>query len=113
MVHNIQEDTQTFLQVVGIASLGGFVNYLRHPKDNRFRPAELACSIIIAAFAGMEAHFIVAWMGLGVQAQFAIAGMAGYGGGVLLDALLAVLKKYIKSRGSIELPPRGARQKKP
>ena len=105
MVH-IQEETQTFLQVVGIASLGGVVNYLRHPKGNGFRPAELACSIIIAAFAGMEAHFIVAWMGLGVQAQFAAAGMAGYGGGVILDALLVALKRRIRKHFDTEPPSR-------
>lgn len=84
------EETKTFLQVVGIASLGGVVNWIRHPKGGH-GPVALMCSIITAAFTGMQAHFLVNWMGLSVDLQFAIAGMAGYGGGVLLDAAIPIL----------------------
>lgn len=99
---HMEEETRTFLGVLSIAVMGGFVDYIRHKRGGAFQPLELALSLIVAAFAGMEAHFIASWLELGVQLQFAIAGIAGYGGGVILDIGLAVLKKMIEARTSTQ-----------
>ena len=99
---HMEEETRTFFGIISIAVMGGFVDYIRHKRGGAFQPLELVLSLIVAAFAGMEAHFIASWLELGVQLQFAIAGIAGYGGGVILDIGLAVLKKVIKARTSTQ-----------
>jgi len=87
------DETKTLLEVAGIAGMGGLVNYIRHPHDGKFRAAELAACILSAAYAGVIAHFIVAWLELGTDLQFAVAGIAGYGGGVFLDMAVGILKQ--------------------
>ena len=94
----MDEETKTFVNVVSIAAMGGFVDYIRHRRGGKFEPLELFLSLIVAAFAGVEAHLIAAWLELGLNLQFAIAGIAGYGGGVILDIGLAALKKIVEAR---------------
>lgn len=97
-VIQMQEETRTFLQVLSIAGLGGGINYIRHHRSGGFRALELAASIAVSAFAGMEAHFLVRWMGLSVDLQFAIAGIAGYGGGMLLDTAVNIAHQIMHAR---------------
>ena len=97
---HMEEETRTFFEIISIAVMGGFVDYIRHRRGGVFQPLELILSLIVAAFAGMEAHFVAAWLELAPQLHFAIAGIAGYGGGVILDIGLAVLKKMIEARAS-------------
>ena len=94
----LTNETKTLLEVAGIAGLGGVVNYLRHPHKGGFRAVELAACILSAAYAGVIAHFVVAWLELGEDLQFAVAGIAGYGGGAFLDMAVNVLKQLIQHK---------------
>lgn len=109
-VVRMTDETKTLLEVAGIAGMGGLVNYIRHPHNGngKFRAAELAACILSAAYAGVIAHFIVAWLELGTNLQFAVAGIAGYGGGVFLDMAVGILKQMMQHRAGV-----GHEEKKP
>ena len=98
----ITEETMTLIEVSAIAGLGGLVNYIRHPHDKGFRAAELVACILSAAYSGVIAHFIVAWLELGVDLQFAVAGIAGYGGGVFLDMAVNILKQIATRKAGVK-----------
>lgn len=89
----LTEETEMFVGVVGMAMFGGFVSWMRNPKGKRV--VNMVAHVLISAFAGLEAHFITSWLGMDAQFQFAAAGMAGYGGGALLDAVWPVFVERV------------------
>ena len=52
----------------------------------------------------MLAHFLLAFLGYGENLQFAVAGIAGYGGGTFLDAGIPMLIRYCYKRLDMEYP---------
>lgn len=98
----MEEGTRTFLQVLLIAGIGGGISYLHHHRRGCFRALEFTLAIIISAFAGMEGHFIASWLEFDLELQFAVAGIAGYGGGALLDVLVSCASKLICSKSGVE-----------
>ena len=85
------------------ACLGGIVRWMRHPKGGYTLFAFLI-SVCTAAFVGMQAHFLLVALGYGETMQFAVSGIAGYGGGTLLDAGIPMLIRYGYKRLGIEFP---------
>ena len=85
----LSEETGAFLTILGMAVFGGFVSWMRKPHGKRV--IDFMAHVMISAFAGLEAHFIASWLGMDIEFQFAAAGMAGYGGGALLDAAWPLL----------------------
>lgn len=96
----LSEEQGPLWAIVGMAMFGGFVSWMRHPHGKR--AIDMAAHVFVSAFAGLEAHFIASWLGMDLQFQFAAAGMAGYGGGALLDAVWPVmidrLNKYLDKK---------------
>ncbi len=80
------KDVWPMLDGAIIGGLGGIVNHLR--KKPVLEWGELFVSVITSAFAGMLAQLISGWLECDIRLQFALAGIAGYGGGVLLDDLV-------------------------
>lgn len=94
---------KTLYGTILAACLGGVVHWMRHPKGG-YTVFAFLVSICTAAFVGMQAHFIMRWMGFAEELQFAVAGAVGYGGGALLDAAVPMMIRYGYKRLGLEFP---------
>lgn len=82
-----------------IGALGGVINSVRN-KSLRDWGQTLA-TILTAGFTGMLAQLVAGWWGSDVRMQFAISGIAGYGGGILLDDVVKRVRGIISTAGSV------------
>ena len=96
--YRMDPDAEQFLKIMGLSALGGGLNYFRHHPRGCFHALECLLCIALAAFAGIEAHYLASWLDLDPDLAFAVAGIAGYGGGVLLDAGVQAAKDALKSK---------------
>lgn len=92
-VQMIEEETETLIVAVGIATFGGLVNWLRQAGPRKF--SRLVVVLCTAAFAGLIAYYATSAMGFSSQYQCAFSGVAGYGGGTLLDEAVNRIKELI------------------
>lgn len=82
-----------------IGGLGGLVNHLRKKTAKDW--GQLFVSVITAAFAGMLAQLVAGWLNADVRLQFAISGIAGYSGGVLLDDVVTRFRNIVNSGADV------------
>ena len=94
---------RTLYGTILAACLGGVVHWMRHPKGG-YTVFAFLVSVCTAAFVGMQAHFVMRWMGFAEELQFAVAGAAGYGGGALLDAAVPMMIRYGYKKLGLEFP---------
>lgn len=87
-IYFIEEDTETFITVVFMATFGGFINWLRQKGPKNF--GRLFIITATAAFAGLLAFYITS----------AMSGIAGYGGGSLLDDAVKKIKSFINGKNN-------------
>ena len=99
-VQMIEEETETLLVAVGIATFGGLVNWLRHKELRNL--SHLIIVLCTAAFAGLIAYYATSAMGFSSQYQCAFSGVAGYGGGTLLDEAVNRIKEIIHKDNGAE-----------
>ena len=92
-IQAIDDGTETLILAVGIATFGGLVNWLRHKEHRNL--SHLIIVLCTAAFAGLIAYYATSAMGFSSQYQCAFSGIAGYGGGTLLDEAVNRLKGFI------------------
>lgn len=97
------EQARTLFGTMLAACLGGMVHWMRHPKGG-YTIVAFCISVTTAAFVGMQAHFILRWMGCAEELQFAVSGAAGYGGGALLDAAVPLMIRWGYKRLGLEYP---------
>ena len=90
---HIEQDTETLIVAVGIAMFGGIVNWLRQKGPRKL--SRLVVVVSTAAFAGLVAYYLTSAMGFSSQYQCAFSGVAGYGGGTLLDEAVKRMKGFI------------------
>ena len=76
-----------------IGGLGGLVNYLRKKTARDW--GQLFVAVLTAGFAGMLAQLLCGWLDADVRLQFAMSGIAGYSGGVLLDDVVKRVRGLI------------------
>lgn len=81
-----------------IGGLGGIVNHLRKKPGHDW--GQLFVSVITAAFSGLLAQLVTGWLGYDIRLQFALAGIAGYGGGVILDDVVRRFRRILN--GSLD-----------
>ena len=82
-----------------IGALGGLVNGLRQKTFKEW--GQVAASLLTAAFAGMLAQLIAGWLNADVRLQFAVSGIAGYSGGVLLDDVVKRGRELLNKGGDV------------
>ena len=97
------KQAETLLGALLASCLGGVVHWMRHPRGG-YTIVAFCVSVFTAAFVGMLAHFLLAFLGYGENLQFAVAGIAGYGGGTFLDAGIPMLIRYGYKRLGMEFP---------
>ena len=96
-IHEIEDETITIITVLGISTFGGLVSWLREKGPRKF--SKLMIVLCTAAFAGLLAYYITHAIGLNEQYQCAMSGIAGYGGGTLLDEVIEKVKEFIRNKG--------------
>ena len=99
-VQMIEEETETLLVAVGIATFGGLVNWLRQKGPRNL--SRLVVVLCTAAFAGLIAYYATSALGFNSQYQCAFSGVAGYGGGTLLDEAVNRIKEIIHKDNGAE-----------
>ena len=82
-----------------IGALGGLVNGLRQKTIQDWSQAFIV--LLTAGFSGMLAQLLSGWLGADVRMQFAVSGIAGYSGGVLLDDVVKRARELINKGGDI------------
>ena len=97
------KQAETLFGALLASCLGGVVHWMRHPRGG-YTIVAFCISVTTAAFVGMLAHFLLAFLGYGENLQFAVSGIAGYGGGTFLDAGIPMLIRYGYKRLGMEYP---------
>ena len=82
-----------------IGGLGGLVNYLRKMTTHNW--GQLFVAVLTAAFAGMLAQLVAGWWDTDIRFQYAVSGIAGYGGGVLLDDVVKRVRGLVNTGGDV------------
>ena len=96
-IHEMEDETITLLTVLGMSTFGGLVSWLREKAPRKF--SKLMIVLCTAAFAGLLAYYITHAIGLNEQYQCAMSGIAGYGGGTLLDEVIEKAREFIRNKG--------------
>lgn len=95
-IYELEEETMTVITVLGMSIFGGLVSWLREKGPRKF--SKLMIVLCTAAFAGLLAYYITHAVGLNEQYQCAMSGIAGYGGGTLLDEAIEKVKEFIRNK---------------
>ena len=85
------DDNKTLLTVLFIATFGGLINFLRY--EEKYKLSRLIIILLTASFSGLITYYVTSGLGLSIQFQCAISGVAGYSGGTFLDELILRLRK--------------------
>ena len=97
-IHEMEDETITILTVIGMSTFGGLVSWLREKGPRKF--SKLVIILCTAAFAGLLAYYNTSAIGLNDQYQCAVSGIAGYGGGTLLDEVIEKAKEFIRNKST-------------
>ena len=81
--------------IIGI--VGGIIRWLRRKGPHNWW--QLFVSVITSGFVGLMSHYATSWLELDYHLQFFISGIAGYGGGVLLDDAVEWLREWMRGKG--------------
>ena len=99
MPHLENEQLWNMVDGAVIGGIGGLVNHLREKDARDWWRTFVA--VLTAAFAGMLAQLVAGWLNADVRLQFAISGIAGYGGGVLLDDVVTRFRNIVNSGADV------------
>ena len=95
-VHELQEESDILVSVISLSMFGGLVSWLREKGPRKW--SRLIVILCTAGFAGLLAYYITSAIGLNAQYQCAMSGIAGYGGGTLLDDCVKKVKQFIYNK---------------
>jgi hypothetical protein len=90
----------TLFGMLCLAALGGVVRWLRN-KD-RHTLFSFLLALITSAFIGLQVHFLMRYLAVDQNLQFALAGACGYSSGALLDAVTPLLIRWGYKRMGVE-----------
>ncbi|MBQ7168434.1 MAG: hypothetical protein IJR63_00855 [Synergistaceae bacterium] len=78
-----EAEFESFFMAIGIAVLGGIANFFKNGDKPNW--PKIFAAIVTSAFSGLLSYEITTALGFDIHTQCVIAGIAGYGGGTLLD----------------------------
>lgn len=93
-IYSFGDEIEQIATVVGMAVIGGLANFFKNDGD---RPnwRRIIASLITSAFSGLLSYEITIAMGFDIHIQCIVAGIAGYGGGTMLDEAMQKLHDII------------------
>ena len=92
-IHSMESEWESVVTVVGMSLVGGLANFFK--DDNRPKWGRIFASLITSAFSGLLSYEITIAMGFDIHIQCIVAGIAGYGGGTMLDEVMHKLHEII------------------
>lgn len=78
-----------------VGAIGGMVNSMRSKSIHDW--GQTLATVATAGFTGMLAQLVASWLEADLRLQFAISGIAGYSGGILLDDIVRRFRKIINA----------------
>ncbi len=96
IIHEMEEEGETLFTVIGMATFGGLVSWLRQKGTRKL--SRLVITLCTSGFSGLLAYYITSAAGLNVQYQCAMAGIAGYSGVTLIDEVVDKIRDTIHSK---------------
>lgn len=103
-------ELETMLMVVCMSVFGGVTNFFKN--DGPPKLAKVIAALVTSAFAGLLSYQITIAMGFDIHVQCIVAGIAGYGGGTMLDETYQKIHDFIMKKADDNLnsekdiPPR-------
>ena len=94
---------QMLIASIVIAATGGAVQWVRHAKKD-FSLFAFLTAILTSAFVGMQTHFLMQYLDFPESLRYSVVGVAGYGSGTLLDAVVPLLVRWAYKRLGLAYP---------
>lgn len=92
-INYAESEIDAIFTVVGMAIIGGLANFFR--DDNRPKWGRIIAALVTSAFSGLLSYEVTIAMGFDIHVQCIVAGVAGYGGGKMLDEFMEKLHDFI------------------
>lgn len=96
MLNKMEQDIQGLIMVVGMSLIGGLANFFR--DDGPPKWPRIFAALLTAAFSGLLSYEITIAMGFDIHVQCIISGIAGYGGGTMLDETYQKIHDFIMKK---------------
>ena len=96
VVDELNEEGETLFVVIGMATFGGLVSWLRQKGTRKL--SRLVIILCTSGFSGLLAYYITSAAGFNVQYQCAMAGIAGYSGVTLIDEIVDKIRDVIRNK---------------
>ena len=95
-LQELQDEKAALLSILCMATFGGLVAWLRLKGEHTL--SRLFVLLCTAAFAGLVVYYLTSAVGLNEEYQCALSGIAGYGGGTILDECVDKVREIIHSK---------------
>ena len=103
-IHRIEADIEAMFMAVGMSVVGGLVNFFR--DDGPPKWGKIFAAVLTSAFSGLLSYEITLAMGFDVHVQCIVAGIAGYGGGTMLDETYQKVHDFIMKKADENMKDR-------
>lgn len=101
LVLKTENEFMTMLMVVAMSVFGGITNFFKQggPPDI----VKIIAALVTSAFSGLLSYQITIAMGFDIHVQCIVAGIAGYGGGTMLDETYQKIHDFIMKKADDNL----------
>ncbi len=96
-----EEELTSIIMVVCMSVFGGVANFFK--SDGPPKLAKIVAALVTSAFAGLLSYEITIAMGFDIHVQCIVAGIAGYGGGTMLDETYQKIHDFIMKKADDNL----------
>ena len=100
-VLRVESELETILMVVCMSIFGGVANFFKN--DGPPKLAKVIAALVTSAFSGLLSYQITIAMGFDIHVQCIVAGIAGYGGGTMLDETYQKIHDFIMKKADDNL----------
>ena len=107
-MNKAEADMQTMAVAVGMAVTGGLANFLKGDGPRNW--GKMLAAVLTSAFAGLLSYEITLAMGFDVHVQCIVAGIAGYGGGTMLDETYQKIHDFIMKKADDHITGQDSRR---
>ena len=96
-----ENELSTILMVVAMSVFGGVANFFKQGDEPNW--GKIIAALVTSAFSGLLSYQITIAMGFDIHVQCIVAGIAGYGGGTMLDETYQKIHDFIMKKADDNL----------